>query len=95
MSEKAGVAILVLVAVVAVGGLINSTNSSTALVSAAPSCGMMDPSYKNCVSVNGGCSPGYPVFKQYNFNVKGIMTCCCVPHGSNYKRTKRGSSLYS
>lgn len=99
MSEKAGVAVLVLVSLVAIGGMLLYTNdSATALVPAnniqVKDCRILDGDYKNCVSPNGGCSPGYPVFKQYNFNVKGIMTCCCVPHGSNYKQVKRGNSLY-
>ncbi|MBI4017137.1 MAG: hypothetical protein HY363_05605 [Candidatus Aenigmarchaeota archaeon] len=90
MSEKTGVAVLILVSLVAVGGLLLHTNeSTTALVPAQKvwenNCRLVDANYKNCVSHNGGCSPGYPDFKQYNFNVKGIMTCCCVPYNSNYK----------
>ncbi len=104
MEEKTAVAFFVLVAVVGVGGLVTIYSSgSTSLVPAdqpvnsfvvIKDCALLDPDYRNCANPNGGCVPGYPLYKQYSFNVEGILTCCCVPHGSSYKRYRWGDSLY-
>ena len=49
----------------------------------------------NCVdAVKGGCPAPYPVWKQYNFEIQGIQTCCCVRPKSDYQDASRGKSLY-
>ncbi|MBI4148261.1 hypothetical protein HY490_03135 [Candidatus Woesearchaeota archaeon] len=99
--ERGVLAVVILVAVVGTGLLLSDAN--TGLVPAdqpvtgspvVKECALLDPEYRNCATPNGGCDPGYPLFKQYSFNVEGIPTCCCVPHGSNYKGYRRGDSLY-
>ena len=98
MQEKIVISLFVLVAIVAIGGLVltNTTNSTVAFVSAdhASNCKMLNSQYNNCITPNGGCKPAYPEYKQYTYNIKGIFTCCCVPHYSNTKGKPYGGSLY-
>ena len=102
--QKTSVTVFSIVALVALGGLVMlwAEDSNTGLVPAdqpvndvsiVKMCRLVDPRYNNCITPKGGCNPGYPEYKQYNFKVEGIPTCCCIPHLSDHKK-RYGGSLY-